>query len=371
MNKFQKAIEEIIQEAPNNQNTCDFSGCYFPPNYDCFNLIDALVKFDCCFYRSTFFGEANFTEFSFYGKANFGKAIFSKKADFAETKFSKEARFEEAIFFEETYFTRATFYRNANFYNTMFYGGASFAEASFKDTSFMEATFSKFVDFSCAQTHKRAIVSFTNVKCLQPQQVRFHHVDLSRWSFLDTDLHRIDFHDVTWAQARKFLGHRPALFDELNVTNKKEDLAKVEQLYRHLKQNYESQRDYARAGDFYYGEMEMKRRQQSWPKQIPFLLYRWMSDYGESYGRALIVLIAMWLTFALLFTLIGYSDPTTSDPPSFARSLIYSAQSMTLFHEPKIVFHSIWGQAVELIASILGVIQIALFGLALQRRFKR
>jgi hypothetical protein len=150
----------------------------------------------------------------------------------------------------------------------------------------------------------------------------------------------------------------------------KEYLAKVERLYRHLKQNYESQRDYGRAGDFYYGEMEMKRRQLNPLGQIPFWIYRILSGYGESYPRALFWLIVMWLLFAVLFTVVGYTDEWGNHADLW-RSLIYSAQSMTLFHEPKITFDNTLGQAVELVASVLGVIQIALFGLALQRRFKR
>jgi len=98
-------------------------------------------------------------------------------------------------------------------------------------------------------------------------------------------------------------------------------------------------------------------------------------------------LIVMWLGFAVLFTFAGYTDKDmgisvqrywTWNPSEWwgtisdiASSLIYSAQSMTLFHKPNITFHSQWGMWANLFVSILGVIQIALFGLALQRRFKR
>ncbi|MCH8209513.1 MAG: hypothetical protein IIA62_10750, partial [Nitrospinae bacterium] len=37
--------------------------------------------------------------------------------------------------------------------------------------------------------------------------------------------------------------------------------SQVEILYRQLKTNFENQGDYARAGDFHYGELEMKRMQ--------------------------------------------------------------------------------------------------------------
>jgi hypothetical protein len=321
LSAFQAAIDEIIEKARQGSGVCDFSHCYFPPSYDCQNLKRAF-KFSCNFTGAQFVGDANFVEAKFCGNTHFKEAEFRQRAD-----------------------------------------------------------------FSRVETAEDATVNFQRIRLLKPQQVFFHHVDLSRWSFLDTDLRRIDFDDVTWGTIRRLLSRRTALFDELNVSNQKDKLAKVERLYRHLKQNYESQRDYGRAGDFYYGEMEMKRRQLNPLGQIPFWIYRILSGYGESYPRALFWLIVMWLGFAVLFTVVGYTDKEmgisvqrylTWNPSEWwgtisdiARSLIYSAQSMTLFHELNITFHSAWGKAIKLVASVLGVIQIALFGLALQRRFKR
>ncbi len=417
LNAFQSAIDEIIRDAPAHGNVCNFSHCYFPQNYDCENLRGAF-EYNCSFLRATFYGSVDlvgvklsgrtsFWQAKFYGDANlkgaefsesvfFGPVQFFEKVTFAMTKFCGDANFLRARFSGGVCFTSAEFHGDAQFMEANFSGEVDFVLANFsgdanfrragfsRDTIFAWASFLKSVDFSYV---KSGSVIFQDVNCLGPQQVRFHHVDLSRWSFLNTDLRRIDFDDVTWALTRKFLSHRTALFDELNVSSRKDDLASVERLYRHLKKNYESQRDYGRAGDFYYGEMEMKRRQLNAPGQIPFWLYRLMSGYGENYRQALAVLIGMWIVFAVLFVLIGYTDKEmglsvqrflTWNPSGlgetfadFARSLIYSAQSMTLFHEPNITFHSVWGQAVELLASILGVIQIALFGLALQRRFKR
>jgi hypothetical protein len=290
---------------------------------------------------------------------------------FEEAKFSKDAYFTGAEFSGDAVFWRANFSENAYFWGVKFFEYATFEEAEFSgNTHFEGAEFRQRADFSRVETAKDATVNFQRIRLLKPQQVFFHHVDLSRWSFLDTDLRRIDFDDVTWGTIRRLLSRRTALFDELNVSNQKDELAKVERLYRHLKQNYESQRDYGRAGDFYYGEMEMKRRQLNPLGQIPFWIYRILSGYGESYPRALFWLVVMWLLFAVLFTVVGYTDEWGNHADLW-RSLIYSAQSMTLFHEPNITFDSAWGKAIKLVASVLGVIQIALFGLALQRRFKR
>jgi uncharacterized protein YjbI with pentapeptide repeats len=372
LSAFQAAIDEIIEKARQGNGVCDFSHCYFPPSYDCQNLKRAF-KFSCNFTGAQFAGDANFWGAEFSEDTYFWEAKFFGEAYFLEAKFSKKKKacFGKAEFFGNTYFSGAEFSGEAYFWEAKFYGNAYFGGTKFfGKIDFNTAEFRQLADFSEVQTAKDATVDFQWVRFLKPQQVFFHHVDLSRWSFLDTDLRRIDFNDVTWGTIRRLLSRRTALFDELNVSNQKDDLAKVERLYRHLKQNYESQRDYGRAGDFYYGEMEMKRRQLNPLGQIPFWIYRILSGYGESYPRALFWLIVMWLLFAVLFTVVGYTDEWGNHADLW-RSLIYSAQSMTLFHELNITFHSAWGKAIKLVASVLGVIQIALFGLALQRRFKR
>jgi hypothetical protein len=407
LSAFQAAIDEIIKEAQEESQVCHFSFCYFPPSYDCQNLKRAF-KFSCNFTGAQFAGDANFWGAEFSEDTYFWEAKFFREAYFLEAKFSKKkkARFGKAEFFGNTYFSEAEFSGEAYFWEAKFYGNAYFGGTKFfGEIDFNTAEFRQRADFYKVETAKNATVNFQGVKLLKPQQVFFHHVDLSRWSFLDTDLRRIDFDDVTWGTipsyisalrsrrwvrrwerlhlSRRFLlrlvhlrlkltPSRTALFDEIRkeVEATKEYLAKVERLYRHLKQNYESQRDYGRAGDFYYGEMEMKRRQLNPLGQIPFWIYRILSGYGESYPRALFWLIVMWLLFAVLFTVVGYTDEWGNHADLW-RSLIYSAQSMTLFHELNITFHSAWGKAIKLVASVLGVIQIALFGLALQRRFKR
>ncbi len=275
-------------------------------------------------------------------------------------------------------------------------------------------------DFRYVVTSEHVV--FEAVSLSKPELVKFHHLDLSRWSFLNTDLQRIDFDDVTWGTypnlitllrkraglrkwegrhlphgllfrllrlRMKFTQRRLALYEETHYLEQcnKDTIAGIEHLYRHLKQNYENQRDYSRAGDFYYGEMEMKRLQRNWLGQIPFWIYRFLSGYGERYGQAFTVLMGMILLFGMLFMFAGFIDngmqvsvhralvPEPSEwwetLKDFGKSLVYSAESMTLFHQPNITFASFWGKLAELAASVLGILQIALFGLALKRRFKR
>ncbi len=81
-----------------------------------------------------------------------------------------------------------------------------------------------------------------------------------------------------------------------------------------LKKNYDDRRDYWTAGDFHYGEMEMKRlasdhhnKALRWLHSNLGLVawYKYASEYGESYVRP-----ALWLALVLLVFMLLY--PVTS-----------------------------------------------------------
>ena len=88
----------------------------------------------------------------------------------------------------------------------------------------------------------------------------------------------------------------------------------IAELYQQLKKNYDERKDYWTAGDFHYGEMEMKRLHSRGNNRWVRWLYRnhgvvawykYASRYGESYVRPAIVLLIVIATFTLLFPLAG------------------------------------------------------------------
>ena len=66
---------------------------------------------------------------------------------------------------------------------------------------------------------------------------------------------------------------------------------------------YEDRRDYERAGDFHYGEKEMRRRNKetAWGLRIFLWLYRLFSGYGERYLPPL-----FWAGLLFVGSTIGY-----------------------------------------------------------------
>ena len=148
-----------------------------------------------------------------------------------------------------------------------------------------------------------------------------------------------EFADPEHASARFGLGAEKGTPDRRNYVV-------IAELYQQLKKNYDDRKDYWTAGDFHYGEMEMKRLacpRLTWPSRFEAKLsgrprlskvgewcgklqsntwllsrlrswhqrfglaawYRRASDYGESWGKPLLWLFAVLVLFAALYPLFG------------------------------------------------------------------
>jgi hypothetical protein len=193
----------------------------------------------------------------------------------------------------------------------------------------------------------------------------------------------------------------------------------VAELYHQLKKNYDDRQDCWTAGDFHYGEMEMRRLDSPQRSKLLRWLhsnvglvagYKYASEYGESYVRP-----GLWLSFVLvLFTLLypatglryhaqanmtsewtpvrgnsqsGHAVDLTYGHPlrgaedkrelwlarlalvghSGMTSLYVAAFQKDLTYEPSYP----WGRLLALVEVMFVSAFAALFLLALRRRFKR
>jgi hypothetical protein len=98
------------------------------------------------------------------------------------------------------------------------------------------------------------------------------------------------------------------------------DYRAVAQIYQQLKKNYDARLDYWTANEFHFGEMEMKRL--AGPTDGPLLglrqwlhrrlslvaLYRYASDYGNSYTKPMLWLLGILVLFAALLPLPGVGN---------------------------------------------------------------
>jgi uncharacterized protein YjbI with pentapeptide repeats len=379
----------------------DFSGFVFPVKMDFSKReFEAPVKFASSvfrglvsFERTTLKGGADFRNAEFIGDADFGHAVFENEADFRDARFQYHANFQCAQFqgrakfdharFQlsdassrcDTYFSKATFECPVNFTRAKFHGAVHFTGVTFRDAALFVGDEDDWI-FSDQRD-----AGFTLVRFEQPHLVEFQHVCLKRARFLSTDVRKVRFTDVEWAKRPR---GRPAVWDELGPEpDGKKDCAMIGWLYRQLKYNYEEQRDPIPAGDFHFGEMRMRRLDRppkNWlwrfrKRNLSFLaLYQWVSGYGEDYRRPLVWIVGI---IALFGTAFAYWSPFALEPmkPGFWhqlwRGLLYSIMCFLLRPDRPYRPVHIAGQYLSVAEGVIGASLLAMFLLALNRRFKR
>lgn len=338
------------------------------------------------FKGATFGNDADFTHAWFTQAAFFNGATFCKGADFFRAVFYKQAIFLNAEFAEEADFYGAVFDGLVSFCRTKFCNGANFEDAWFRGRE---------VEFALSHFQKRRVffaprkwpdetvpvfsevaVNFEQVIIEPPALVTFLEADLRKCQFLDTDVRKVQMTGVIWPK----IGSRFGVYDEIAALESryKRPWARIERLYRELKQNYEDRRDYERAGDFHYGEKEMRRRNPETPFVLRILLtlYWLFSGYGERYLRPLI-----WAGILLILSTFGYL--TLGLRPKDGERILaltnvwdwlmavrYSLQVMTFLRPEDLVPIGL-AKLVNTIESLVGPLLLGLFALAVRQRLKR
>jgi uncharacterized protein YjbI with pentapeptide repeats len=167
-------------------------------------------------------------------------------------------------------------------------------------------------------------------------------------------------------------------------------------LYRQLRKALEDAKNEPGAADFYYGEMEMRRRASTTPAGERFLLglYWALSGYGLRSVRALSALVIVLVLATAGFATIGFAasqiitylpiDPTQSGAaayqqttiagphPGWVTALIYSVDSSTsLLNTNKSQPLTGVGNAMQILLKLLGPLFLGLALLAIRNRVKR
>lgn len=427
LNLFHGELYQIFGDK--SQKTYDFKGFVFPKGVALLKnfskpatFTDAVFKGEAGFsgavfkewvdFRNALFeGEADFRGVVFEHGASFWNAIFKEKTFFMISVFKGEADFEFASFVSAVYFvgtefrdcadfSHTAFERLADLWNVIFKGESSFEDTSFAGkANFMGSTFEENLLMNADNQDKKAFqeeVDFTSVKFLKPELVEFRKIDLSKFRFLNTDVRKIHFIDVDWYKRKG----RNQVFDEVSSDPDTKDFEwqLIAQLYRRIRANYEENLRYSEAGDFYIGEMEMRKKAEtSFLKKLPLLLYKAISNYGESYYRPLCWILTILLLFPILFMFAGIqpiniesSDskvntinyrldfssihsllPTEDKIKDYSTSFLYSMSTFSFIRDKKYTTINNWGNALFVIESILSPIMLAFLLLALRRRFKR
>lgn len=415
----------------------DFSGATFAQDADFWSATFTQdADFSCAtFTQDTYFSGATFTLGAF-----FSAVTFTKGAYFSEAKFTQEAYFNLAKFTQGATFRSATFTQDATFWSATLTQDADFYRATFRmSAKFEKTTFGRAADFREAKFRQNA--EFLETKFRQdnelmpgpifsrtvfshPEEVVFYKTDLGQALFHNCDVSRLNFSSVTW-RPRKH-GRRKVLEEEgeldweyeyfqalVPLADKADDreYRLIAELYQQLKKNYDDRKDYQTAGDFHYGEMEMKRLSSRWRNPIPRWLhrnlglvawYKYASRYGESYVWPGFFLVVILLTFALLYPVVGLrynsgresnsqSSTTALEPLTYWNPLPSGAGGLRRKAELNLIGNSFltaldvaafqkdstylpvspWGHALALLEMLITSALFALFLLAVRRQFRR
>lgn len=418
--QFQEALQKKKQE-----KNYDFSGVYFPLSHEGYSryfeefvfespalFSGATFSDSVVFYDATFSERADFNGATFCGWVGFNGATFCKEAGFAradfrmdsysaytgfsEATFCERADFHQATFHERANFDRATFYERANFSRVDFGTRADFQEATFRGwVDFSGATFGEEMDFVRAffgdaayflalKTFPEKHLLFIGATMERPERISFHRMHLRVSWFVDVvDAQKFDFSDVEWFQLPD--GKELTLEDETKVLAEwygPEEtsiiLRKLQKACRRLMSNAEENRDYPTANELHYWSMEAQRKE-SWSRLgLIATLYWALSGYGERPRRAFLVLVGMWVLFAILYMACSHPNLELAadlglwqSVEHVGQTLVYSLATIARLNpEPRPEEPGLF-QFLVTAEGILGPLQIALFALAVRRKVMR
>jgi len=387
--EFAEALKRHRKER--SQYAENFAFMFFPREADFHrNIFDKEVSFDQAtflqganFYGARFIKKAFFGKVTFMGKTSFEGVTFAHDVNFSETRFTERTNFFMATFAKEASFSRAVFERGADFSWVTFAEGVGFSGATFLGkTLFTHKKSEVFDDYLAALQHlpgpifSKVEADFREVNIEPPDAVTFRDADLRKCRFLDTDMRKVRLTGVQWPQ----IGRRLGVYDEIYASESEDapPWERLEQLYRQLKQNYEDQHDYERAGDFHYGEKEMRRKKPETPWGLRLLLvFYWLfSGYGERMLRPILWTLGLSVVCAVAYL----CDPslkeaipgnlTSGKNPTWGEVAIYSFQ-VTAFFRPQDFGLSAWAKVIYTLQSLLGPLLLGLFALAVRQKLKR
>lgn len=219
---------------------------------------------------------------------------------------------------------------------------------------------------------------------------------------------------VQWAKRK---GNRGlAVFEEIILIDPKFSETKkrygpidhgaVEQIYHQLKKNYDARLDYRKANEFHFGEMEMRRLEARIDSEFlkpcrrlrpwlgPEAWYRLASDYGNSFVKPILWLLATLFMAAALFPIPGLETKLPKPEPAatyqsawnkqdtwtnnrwteaklFGNSLIGAVDIATFQRNPEYTPSYPWGRVIAIAEALLTSTLFGLFLLAIRRQFRR
>ncbi len=339
-NDWNNKFESFIKENNIKNPFIDFSKCTIETS----KFSNFEFACDVHFKETHFTKPVYFKSTVFSGVASFSGAKFTGVANFSHSTFSSEAFFSMINFMSHTYFNDTQFYNFASFINSSFSRFAVFRKSQFsKQANFINVVFSNSTSFEDA------------IFGIAPN---FHQCELHS----DTNFDRCQFIDVKSSFATRN--------------------------YRTLKLKMGEQRSTTEEAMFYALEQKSKyfHHDTKISEKITSFAYEKTSDYGQSIIRPIIVLGLLTLVFFFVYSFQIFSVDVFKSPDDFRSNFIETIQFtirqivkpfniwsingvesiIKLFGGASILFIQIQC----LIQSLLSIIPVTLFVLAIRRKFR-
>jgi hypothetical protein len=249
-----------------------------------------------------------------------------------------------------------------------------------------EITYTKLLKLFLEKSRKKKELFFINDFTTNPNNIPFgfdystfrkrvrfiglpdKRVSLTGISFKGVDLSNFEFHNVEWIEKSEIIKSRLIVIDELFDTRFR-NFEEISKIYNQLRKNYESKLLFNEASNFFIGEMEAIRKSKwcnnksiSKLNTVPYLMYKYLSLYGESIKLPLLI----WMP--IIIVSFGLVENQLSKNLALVDSLKQSF--FNFFPIPS----SITTAQLSDIFAIEKIISIPILGLAfiaLRRRFER
>jgi uncharacterized protein YjbI with pentapeptide repeats len=344
-------------------------------------------------------------EVVFRGWADFTHVHFGGRAAFGGAQFERRARFNDVTCDADMAFTGATFASARTFGPVDARGQVDLDRATFEAPVRIRI---RAWDLSCNRTdfHGRTEMDFEGIQVTleeaefsepslvsgrlsaeAPRLLSVRRANLANLTLANLDLRACSFLGATnldklrieespfsstdewWRTRRQVTADEIALRAPGQVAGLTP--GRVEDAYRSLRKGREDNKDEPGSADFYYGEMEMRRRGSSGWERVILTLYWLASGYGLRASRAIAALAATVVLVAVGLAAFSGFDPDQG----FWKSLLFSAESTSsLFRAPDPPNGATLndeGHVFQMTLRLLGPLFIGLALLALRGRVKR
>jgi uncharacterized protein YjbI with pentapeptide repeats len=303
-----------------------------------------------------------------------------KDVSFEASTFVRPVSFEDCVFSGSTKFTNAVFLSEASFCDagtdalgSLWFVGdpdSSMAEIVEQDDNSGVALDDE-LKVELAKQREIALRGRISLRLM-----RLVGADITHMHFLNVDWNRKPY--GIWPFSRT----RSSIYDELRHegSDTAGDYESIAATYRQLRRNYENELRYHEAGDFYVGEMEMRRLQLScqstrgawrWLRRNILSILGWyrnISFYGESYVLSGLWIVGMILLFAVVrgTSLTSVCDSVTSKCTSVINfNINMLGQSFLAFFQLKSDGN------MDLVERLVGAFLSAMVFIPLKRHFER